>query len=160
MLLDPKIPKKLAVLDGVYDRLRFTPIGALDIEMAETMAHIRGVPTEADGLAWRKVESGATWGENWSTAWLRGTVRVPDDWAGGPLFLRAQTGAHETMLLIDGKHRGVFDENHPVRLLTLDAVAGARRGAAGPGRRPPPPPLGPRLGSTPAPQTSGSRCSS
>ncbi|BDI34524.1 alpha-mannosidase [Capsulimonas corticalis] len=125
MLLDAKIPKKIAILETTYAALRYSVVAPLEMELAETLEHYRGVPPAKAGLEWRKVTAGDRWGDSWMTAWLRGNVEVPIALDGQPVFLRAATGAGECMLLIDGTHRGVFDVNHPVRLLALQAVGGA-----------------------------------
>lgn len=124
MLLDPKIPGKIAHLETTYQDLRFATVASLSVEMAETLEHYRAVPPAESGLTWRCMESGDRWGDNWTTAWFRGRVTIPAALDGRAVFLRADTGANETMLLIDGRHRGVFDSNHPVRLLSMNAVAG------------------------------------
>jgi alpha-mannosidase len=126
MLLDPKIPGKIAHLETTYQALRFEAIASLPMEIAETLEHFRAVPPESAGLVWRGVAAGDRWGDNWTTAWLRGHVTIPESLGGRTAFLRAETGANETMLLVDGRHRGVFDSNHPVRLLAMSAVAGRR----------------------------------
>jgi alpha-mannosidase len=123
MLLDAKIPKKIALLETTYDALRFVSAAPIEMEIAETMEHFRNVPAADAGLSWRKVRAGDRWGTNWGTAWLRGRIEVPGHLGGQALFLRADTGAGESLLLIDGRHRGVFDMNHPVRLLTPEAGA-------------------------------------
>ena len=42
----------------------------------------------------------------------------------GGIFSSARRPAPETLLLVDGRQYGVFDANHPVRLLAQNAVAG------------------------------------
>ncbi|MGV3614787.1 MAG: alpha-mannosidase [Fimbriimonas sp.] len=120
MLLDPKIPTKIVHLEKTYDLLRFDSIAAVEMEMAETREHFRGVPD----LEYRPVAGGTSWGENWGNAWFRGRVTVPEALDGEPLFVRAQTGGAESLFLVDGTHRGVFDVFHPVRLLDLKAQGG------------------------------------
>ena len=125
MLLDAKIPKKIAILETTYSKLRYAVVASVEMEMAETLEHYRGVPPSKAGLTWRKAAAGDRWGDNWMTAWLRGNVEIPMSLDGQPVFLRATTGAGESLLLIDGTHQGVFDVNHPVRLLSLRAAGGA-----------------------------------
>lgn len=117
MLLDPKIPTKILHLEKTYDLLRFAAVAPIAMEMAETREHFRTVPD----LAYQPVETGTKWGENWGNAWLRGQVTIPQERKGETLFIRAQTGGTESLFLVDGIHRGVFDEFHPVRLLSLKA---------------------------------------
>ncbi len=121
MILDPKIPAKIAQLEATYDRLRYTAVETLSMEIAETREHHRSLP---DGLEWRRVEPGEAWGEDWTTAWFRGSVTVPSELDGQTVLLRAITGGPEAMLFVDGTIRGVFDPNHPVRVLDLKAQGG------------------------------------
>lgn len=120
MLLDPKIPTKIVHLEKTYDLLRFVPVATLEMEMAETRKHFRAAPD----LDYRPVSEGTTWGDSWSNAWFRGSVTVPQELDGQTVYLRAETGAPESLLLVDGVHRGVFDPFHPVRLLDLKATGG------------------------------------
>ncbi|AIE85691.1 alpha-mannosidase [Fimbriimonas ginsengisoli] len=120
MLLDPKIPTKIVHLEKTYDLLRFAPVAAVEMEIAETREHFRSVPQ----LDYRPVSVGTAWGENWGNAWFRGRVSVPAELDGESLFVRADTGAPESLFLVDGVHRGVFDPFHPVRLLDLRAQGG------------------------------------
>jgi len=120
LLLDPKIPTKILHLEKTYDLLRFAPIATIAMEMAETQEHFREVPN----LDYRPVEAGTNWGDNWSTAWFRGRVTVPQELNGEKIHIRADTGAPETLLMVDDIHRGVFDVFHPVRLLDLQAQGG------------------------------------
>ena len=121
MILDPKIPAKIAQLENTYDALRYRGVQTLSMEMAETREHFRAVP---EGLDWRKVEPGELWGEEWTTAWFRGSAAVPAELDGQRIFLRATTGAPEAMLFVDGTIRGVFDPNHSVRVMDLAAKGG------------------------------------
>jgi alpha-mannosidase len=125
MLLDAKIPKKITILETTYSALRYAVVAPVEMELAETLEHYRGIPPSDAGLPWSKVAAGDRWGDSWMTAWLRGNVEIPMSLDGQTVFLRASTGAGESLLLIDGEHRGVFDPNHPVRLLALHAAAGA-----------------------------------
>ena len=120
LLLDPKIPTKIVHLEKTYDLLRFALVAPIEMEMAETREHYRSVPD----LEYRPVAEGAAWGENWGTAWFRGQVAVPQELDGEQVFVRANTGAPESLFLVNGIHRGVFDIFHPVRLLDLRAQGG------------------------------------
>lgn len=121
MILDPKIPDKIGLLESTYDKLRYATILSLDMEIAETTEHFRTVPA---GLAWRRAEAGETWGEDWGTAWFRGSFALPQVADGQRVFLRAVTGGPEAMLFVDGVARGSFDPNHPVRAVDLRAQGG------------------------------------
>src|SRR3569833_3587336 len=124
MLLDAKIPIKFAHIDKSYDRLRFRALGTVEVDYAETKAHFRGVPPASTDLEWKPAEAGASWGDDWTTAWLRGCLAVPAQLGGKPVFLRADTGAHESMLIVDGVPMGVFDVTPPERLITKSGIAG------------------------------------
>ena len=121
MLLDAKIPAKIAQLDATYDRLRYRAVETLSMEIAETRDHFRAVP---EGLDWRSVRPGELWGEDWGTAWFRGSVTLPSELDGETVLLRATTGGPEAMLFVDGTIRGSFDPNHPVRVVDLRATGG------------------------------------
>ncbi len=123
MLQDPKILPKVARLESTYSPLRYFTVATLDMEFAETMEHFRNVPTDSQ-LPWKPVQSGHRWGGDWLTGWFRGSVRVPAEFDGEAVYIRAATGGPETMLLVDKKAYGVFDVNHPVRLLALEAEVG------------------------------------
>lgn len=123
MLQDPKILPKVARLETTYSDLRFFSVATLKMEIAETREHFRTPPTD-EQLSWSEVSKGQKWGDNWMTGWFRGSVRVPAEFDGETVYIRAETGGPETMFLIDGQARGVFDINHPVRLLALEAEIG------------------------------------
>ena len=124
MLQDPKILPKVARLETTYSDLRFFPVATLAMESAETREHFRLPPTN-EQLEWQPIESGHKWGDNWISGWFRGMARVPAEYDGATVFVRANTGGPETMFLINGRAEGVFDVNHPVRLLTREAEPGS-----------------------------------
>jgi alpha-mannosidase len=124
-MLDPKIPAKIAGLEKTYAALRFHAIEEVPMEMVEMTAHLRSVPGDS-GYKWSQAAEGRSWGDNWSTAWFRGTVSADSVPEGRPLFVRADTGAPECMLLVDEKPYGVFDVNHPVRLVAMKPEKGRR----------------------------------
>jgi len=125
MLLDPKIPAKIDRLDKTYTELRFATVTPLEIEMAETYDHFRTAPPPDSCLEWKPAARGDQWGDSFMSAWFRGSITIPESLDGQKVYLRGATGGSESLLLIDGEHRGVFDGNHPVRLLSLSAKAGA-----------------------------------
>lgn len=124
MLVDKKILGKVARLESTYDALRFASLATVSMEMAETREHFRTAPDNNPGLDWQSITSGQRWGDSWWSAWFRGKAIVPAGFGTGRLFLRARTGAPECLMLIDGCHQGVFDVNHPVRLVDLYAEEG------------------------------------
>lgn len=126
MLLDKKIPGKLANIDKVYDRLRYETIETLEPVMTQTTEHLRSAPCDSSGLEWAPVAPGDKWGGSGISAWFKATAVIPQALDGRAAFLRADTGAKECLLIVDGVCQGVFDENHPVRLIRLKAKAGER----------------------------------
>lgn len=125
MLLDPKIPGKIATLDTTYSALRYRTVSTLDVEMAETLTHFRTPPAD-ETLEWKKVYAGDRWGDDWQSAWFRGSVTIPHELDGQTVFLRADTGSPEALFFLDGQTYGVFDVNHPARLISLKAEGGRR----------------------------------
>ncbi|MDR3689747.1 MAG: glycoside hydrolase family 38 C-terminal domain-containing protein [Fimbriimonas sp.] len=123
MLQDPKILPKVARLESTYSPLRYFAIATVAVEFAETLHHLRVPPTD-EPLAWQPATPGQKWGDNWVTAWFRGQALVPASFDGETVYVRAQTGGPETLFYVDGSAQGVFDVNHPVRLLTLEAEPG------------------------------------
>ena len=121
MILDAKIPAKIAQLQTTYEGLRFRAVGKVEMEIAETREHFRAVP---EGLEWRAAVEGELWGEDWGTAWFRGSATVPEEMDGETILLRARTGGPEAMLFVDGTIRGSFDPNHPVRTMARGAEGG------------------------------------
>lgn len=125
MLVDAKIAGKIGTIEKTYQDLRFAVVQTLPAEMAVAREHYRHAP-DHEALEWRAINAEHHWGESWQTCWFRTEVTIPAELDGRTVFVRAQTGAPETLLLIDGQHRGVFDVNHPVRLVALKAQGGRR----------------------------------
>jgi alpha-mannosidase len=121
MLQDPKILGKVTRLETTYEALRYEVVSEVEMEVAETREHLRQAP--ADSLSWRPIKRGDKWGDNWMTGWFRGTVKLPRALDGKSVLVRGACGGPETMFLVDGRAYGVFDVNHPVRLLDLSAKA-------------------------------------
>jgi alpha-mannosidase len=123
VLLDKKILGKIGLIEKTYAALRFEDIATLQMEIAETAEHYHGIPDYKAGLTWRPVVAGDPWGDNWKSAWFRGSIELPEGIV-GPAYVRPRTGAPESQLIIDGVYYGVVDVNHPVRLLSLTTEAG------------------------------------
>jgi alpha-mannosidase len=131
MLTDKKILGKLDQIERRYSALRFEAVAAIDMTMAETREHFRAEPGEAAGagasanagLEWAAAPAGTAWGGDWITGWFRGDVTLPAACDGRKVFVRAETGG-ETLFLVDCVHRGVFDGNHPVVMMTGRGEAG------------------------------------
>ena len=117
-IYDKKIPAKLEAVARRYTPFCFDAVEQLEgVEMAETKEHFRELPTGSD-LKWRRVRSGDSWGGSWISGWFRIRTKLPTGCQSQQVYLRAATGAPEGLLIVDGEHRGVFDPNHPVVMLT------------------------------------------
>jgi alpha-mannosidase len=117
MITDRKILGKLEQIETRYDALRYEVLAQVPMRFVETREYLRTEPTTAD---WQPAPAGTRWGGDWVTAWFSGDVRLPANVAGRKVFVRAKTGG-ETLFLVDEVHLGVFDPNHPVVLMTLQA---------------------------------------
>ena len=126
MITDPKIMLKLEKIAARYMALRFEAVATVRMEMCETRQHFRAEPPRSAGLTWRPAPTGTKWGGEWRTGWFRGNVTLSRSCRGRRVFIRAATGGPETLFLVDGVHRGVFDVNHPVRMMTGKGVAGRK----------------------------------
>ncbi|MBD3176913.1 MAG: alpha-mannosidase [Armatimonadia bacterium] len=124
MLTDPKILPKLKGILERYYRLRFRKVAEVPVEMTETKEHFRYEPGDDADVKWKAVKPGASWGDDGVTAWLRGDVRLPEECDGEKVLVRADTGG-ETLFIVDGETRGVFDGNHPAVCLTTKGKPGA-----------------------------------
>ena len=78
---------------------------------------------------WRKVNSGDSWGGEFSYAWIRSSYSVPKEFEGKKLLLMPNVGLVEGLLFLNGKASGIFDvcpdipsdfRLHEVQPLTLD----------------------------------------
>ncbi|MCL5997261.1 MAG: glycosyl hydrolase-related protein, partial [Chloroflexi bacterium] len=120
MLTDKKILGKLEQIEQRYNALRFQKISDVPAELVEIREYLRAEPEAVD---WRPAPAGTRWGGDWVTAWFRDDVTLPPACDGQKVFIRARTGG-ETLFLVDGEQRGVFDDNHPVVMLALKGVSG------------------------------------
>ena len=120
MLQDPKILPKVARLESTYSPLRYAKVAEIPMEFAQIDDHLRRPPADSE-VNWQPIEVGHRWGDNWVTGWFRGTVQVPSELDGEKVYIWARPGGPETMFIVDGQAHGVFDVNHPVRLLALEA---------------------------------------
>lgn len=123
MLIDKKIHGKLNRIIERYTSRRYEKVANIPVEAAETKEHFRQEPDRNAGLKWRKAPAGAKWGGEGVTAWFRGSVRLPDTCNNTRVFVEASTGG-ETLFIVNGEHRGVFDSNHPVVMMTSRGRAG------------------------------------
>ncbi|MFF2480325.1 alpha-mannosidase [Paenibacillus sp. NPDC058071] len=110
--------------DFLYER-----VDTVDVAYFETMEHLYAVPAEA---AWQPISSGTHWGQPGGSAWFKGQYRIPERLHGKKLYIEAKTDAHEAMLWIDGRPRGIYNVKsnsvqlgfHRALLLTERAEAG------------------------------------
>jgi alpha-mannosidase len=124
MLTDLRTLKKLEKIEQYYSDQRFEKIADVPVEMVETLEHFRSEPAGSK-VRWQAAPAGTKWGDSWMTAWFRGDVRLPQACTGRKVFLRARTGG-ETLFLVDGEERGVFDPWHPVVMMTKKGVGGRK----------------------------------
>ncbi len=123
MLTDAKILGKLDRIELRYQDLRYESVADVPVEMYETQERLRAAPRGSAKVAWLPAPAGTAWGDSFGTAWFRGRVRLPKAVVGQKVFVRAATGG-ETLFIVDGEYRGVFDGNHPAVLMTARGEAG------------------------------------
>ena len=118
MFMDRKIAEKLAQIERRYADLRFHAAGEVEMDYCETREHFTHVPKSGDNVEWKPAVAGVRWGGPGITAWFRGAEKLPPACRGEKVFVRARCGGIETLFVVNGEHRGVFDRNHPVVMLT------------------------------------------
>ena len=118
MLTDKKILPKLRHVQERYTTYLFEPVSELRVKAVETAEHLRLPP--GDQADWQPVTSGFSWGAPWGSAWFRTRTQLPESCSGKRIYICAETGAPEAMLVVDGTPNGVFDPNHPVVMLTSE----------------------------------------
>lgn len=121
MITSERLWGKLHLIEQRYGNLRFKTVGEIPAEKYETMDYLKSEPENGD---WKPVQKGDTWGRSWLTAWFRADVTIPKECDGERVFIRARTGAGESLFLVNGKPWGVFDDNHPSVMLTSKGVTG------------------------------------
>lgn len=122
MLTGKKLFGKLLNIEKRYSELRYEIVVESDADMMETFEHYVVEPSGSD-VEWKRVNKGRKWGGNRLTAWFRCDMVVPKNCNGKRIFIRAKTGA-ETLFLVDGEYKGVFDRNHSVVMMTNDGIGG------------------------------------
>ena len=128
MHTSPKILDKVKRMVDDYYALAYVPVAELPIEYLETREHLRRPPA---GAKWKAAKRGMTWGGPWMTAWFRGRFKPSAKLAGQPLFLRANTGGHESLVWLNGQPVGEIGWNAaicghygvPVILISGDQTA-------------------------------------
>lgn len=125
---------------GVYRRFLYETVEKTDCEISEISApahdpeSLAKIVTSAPADGWHSISDGEKWGGDSCYAWFRGEYIVPEAFKGKTLLLRANFGAPETLLFINGKPAGIFDvcdgvggdRLHEVQPLTFSAEAGER----------------------------------
>ena len=129
---------KVRGLYGVYRQFLYETVGELDCEICEIPASandpesLAEFRTEMPQKGWEKAEKGRKWGGDYCYAWFKAEYTVPEELAKKELLLRADCGAPETLLFLNGKPAGLFDicggiggeRWHEVQPLTFCAKAG------------------------------------
>lgn len=116
-------PKALRKIEKRLERLkiwRFRSVAQVPLEIAETLDHFYQPP---DHLDYKEAPFGLQWGSNWSTAWFRGTVRVPEECEGQTLFYRLGTVA-EMMIFLEGIPHCIMNPARPEGRLLQKAEGG------------------------------------
>ncbi len=121
MLTDSRTLAKLEKIEQLYADLRFETIAPVPVQICETTEYLRAEPGNDAG--WTDAPPGTRWGGSWVTAWFRGDITLPEECAGAKVFVRAKTDG-ETLFVVDGRHQGVFDGNHPLVCMTTQGEAG------------------------------------
>ncbi|MBI4979579.1 MAG: alpha-mannosidase [Spirochaetes bacterium] len=131
MLINPQTLQKIEKIENRYRALRFEKHLSLDAKYWDTKEHLRADPK---GVAWKPITRGSDWGGDWLTRWFKSGFTTPSSLAGKKVFIQARTGAPETLVIVNGEHKGVFDGkpfntgtvNHTAVCIALKAVKGRR----------------------------------
>ncbi|MBR4748619.1 MAG: alpha-mannosidase [Abditibacteriota bacterium] len=117
---------KLNQIQQRYSDLRYEKLCEVPMQYTELKdIHYRQAPLGEPGVEFADAPKGTKWGGDWITAWFCGSFTVPAAAAGRKLFVRANTDG-ESLFIANGEYKGVFDVNHPVRLVTLCAREGEK----------------------------------
>jgi alpha-mannosidase len=117
MLVDKRIVAKLESIENRYSKLRYETVTEVSAQMWSTYEHFTKEPTTQEGANWQPAEKGTKWGDNWQTVWFIGEVTLPEVCIGKKVFIQARTNG-DTLFIVDGKYKGVFDVNHPAVMMT------------------------------------------
>ena len=120
MLTEERSIKKLAQIEKRYQSFRFVKVVDIPMELCETAEYHRNEPIKGN---YRPAPIGTRWGDVWMSGWFHGEVTLPKECQNKTVYIRAKTGAPESMLIVDGEHKGVFDHLHPVVTMTLKGKA-------------------------------------
>lgn len=78
MLINKKTINKFLQIEDRYSNLRYEIIAKVPMEMCETYEHFTCEPGDGAHVEWREVPAGTKWGDNWLTAWFRGSLMLPE----------------------------------------------------------------------------------
>ena len=126
-----RMADKLSCLYWLYRPFAEKKQATLDAVMFETMEHFTAPPQED----YSEIKKGRTWGGEYVYGWFKTEYTVPEELAGQAIYLIQCTGGVESIIFIDGKPVGEFDNNFTYReearlhrrfLLTDNAVSGKR----------------------------------
>ncbi|HNT35564.1 MAG TPA: hypothetical protein PKH07_11255, partial [bacterium] len=121
MLLSARMLGKLQGIEERYAQLRYQKVAEIPMEFCDTNDYLVCEPVS---MKWRRAKPGDLWGKPWTTRWFRGDFQIPVGYKGKKVFIHANVGSHDTLFFVDSAPWGVFDENHPVVLLTKSGVVG------------------------------------
>lgn len=114
MFTDPKIIRKLTLIEQAYEALIFAPIESLNASYVNTQReHHRQCPA-GPRFKWKKAEKGLLWGKAWETTWFKAQVVLPQSLIGKKVFVSAKTNAVECMMEVDGELKGIFNASEEV----------------------------------------------
>ena len=100
---------------NVYRKYLYETVAELNCEISEITAPentpeaLAEIRTEMPQSGWEKAEKGRKWGGDNCYAWFRTQFTIPEEFDGKELLLRADFGAPESLLFLNGKPAGLFD---------------------------------------------------
>ena len=118
--LSPRILSKLEQIEKRYASQRFYSVCEIPMKYTQVKEHYRQAPLDVPSLSWENAVHGTKWGGNWVSAWFVGEFTLPEELDGKKVFLKAGTGA-ESLFIVNGEYKGVFDENHPIVMVDKSA---------------------------------------
>ncbi|MFC1735554.1 alpha-mannosidase [Candidatus Hydrogenedentota bacterium] len=113
-----KIQQKIELLE----LRRYRRVAAIDLEIFETMEHLRQPPCN---VKYRRIQQGEKWGREKSSAWFKGKIQLPAECKGKRVYYRMRTGG-ECLLFVNGKIFSGLDRRHHEVLLTPKARGGEK----------------------------------
>jgi alpha-mannosidase len=87
----------------------YIPIQEISLEIAETMEHRREL--EISGLDFKPIQPGAAWGEEWGSAWFKGTYEIDKNTDEAKILLQTETEG-ESIVYINNRHIAAIDREH------------------------------------------------